>query len=103
MQEFKVLREHHGDKPYLRGDVRFADASEVAHLIRNGVLAPISLEDAQMLETRRFSAEEVSGSFQAIPVDAVEPSPLADETAEPEPKAQVADNTKAAKKAPENK
>jgi hypothetical protein len=38
MQNFKVLREHHGDKPYARGDTRLADASEVAHLVRSGVL-----------------------------------------------------------------
>ena len=41
MQDFKVLREHYGDKPYVQGDTRTARADDVAHLVRNGVLAPV--------------------------------------------------------------
>jgi hypothetical protein len=38
MQKYTVLREHFGDKAYVKGDEREADANEVAHLVANGVL-----------------------------------------------------------------
>lgn len=38
MAEFTVKRQHLGDRMYLPGDTRQAAESEVAHLIRNGVL-----------------------------------------------------------------
>ena len=38
MAEFFVLRQHYGDKMYMPGDVREASASDVAHLVKNGVL-----------------------------------------------------------------
>ncbi|MBM3603645.1 MAG: hypothetical protein FJX25_02580 [Alphaproteobacteria bacterium] len=41
MEKFKVLRQHHGDKPYAEGDTREADERDVAHLVANGVLEPM--------------------------------------------------------------
>lgn len=41
MQEFTVKRHHIGDRDYAPGDVRTAAAPDVAHLVRNGVLAPV--------------------------------------------------------------
>ncbi|WP_457663413.1 hypothetical protein [Sinorhizobium medicae] len=38
MAEFTVKRQHLGGRMYLPGDTRQAAESEVAHLIRNGVL-----------------------------------------------------------------
>lgn len=38
MAEFVVKRQHLGDRMYLPGDTRQAAESEVAHLIKNGVL-----------------------------------------------------------------
>lgn len=37
--KYDVLRQHFGDKAYAAGDIREADANEVAHLVRAGVLA----------------------------------------------------------------
>jgi hypothetical protein len=39
-QEYTVIREHIGDKPYAVGDVRTADPKEVEHLIGK-VLEPV--------------------------------------------------------------
>jgi hypothetical protein len=36
--KFAVKREHFGDKMYMTGDVREANETEVAHLIKAGVL-----------------------------------------------------------------
>ena len=55
MQKFKVLREHHGDKPYQRGDLRIADATEVAHLVRAGVL-----EDPRLTAQSSKAAEDAA-------------------------------------------
>jgi hypothetical protein len=52
MQEFKVLREHHGDKPYVRGDTRKADAQAVAHLVLNGVLADVNAEPQKQVPAK---------------------------------------------------
>lgn len=41
MASFKVMRQHHGDKPYAEGDTREASEADVAHLVANGVLAPV--------------------------------------------------------------
>lgn len=41
MARFKVLRGHIGDRAYAEGDVREATAIDVAHLVKNGVLAEI--------------------------------------------------------------
>ena len=40
MATFKVLRQHHGDKPYAAGDTREASEADVAHLVASGVLEP---------------------------------------------------------------
>lgn len=39
--QFKVLREHTGDRFYKTGDIREVDEMSVHHLVRNGVLLPI--------------------------------------------------------------
>ena len=44
MKQFKVLRQHHGDRDYLPGDTREADPSQVAHLIGAGVLEEVKIE-----------------------------------------------------------
>lgn len=36
--KFEVLRQHLGDRMYMPGDEREANQSDVAHLLRNGVL-----------------------------------------------------------------
>lgn len=45
-QTYKVLRPHIGDRNYLPGDERTADAAEVQHLVKNGVLEAAKAEDA---------------------------------------------------------
>ena len=60
MQEFKVLREHHGDKPYQGGDLRIADATEVAHLVRAGVL-----EDPRLTAQSSKAAEDAADAKAA--------------------------------------
>jgi len=47
MAEFFVLRQHYGDKMYLPGDVREASASDVAHLVKSGVLAEVASKAEQ--------------------------------------------------------
>jgi hypothetical protein len=32
-QDFRVVREHYGDRPYAVGEIRTADPSEVQHLV----------------------------------------------------------------------
>lgn len=39
MKTYTVIRQHLGDKMYMPGDSRKAEPSEVAHLIKSGVLA----------------------------------------------------------------
>lgn len=41
MADFKVIRQHYGDKLYMPGDRREADGRDVAHLVENGVLEPV--------------------------------------------------------------
>jgi len=41
---FNVLRQHYGDREYLPGDTREAEASQVAHLVAAGVLEEIKIE-----------------------------------------------------------
>jgi hypothetical protein len=38
MQKYTVMREHFGEKSYVKGDDREAEPSDVAHLVSNGVL-----------------------------------------------------------------
>lgn len=42
--EYTVLREHLGDRPYAAGDKREAAPSDVAHLVRAGVLIEAKVE-----------------------------------------------------------
>lgn len=55
--DFKVLRPHLGDKPYLPGDVRSAKAATVSHLVAKGVLAPADQDDAAGDEGQKSDAE----------------------------------------------
>ena len=41
MAKFRVMREHHGDRFYARGETREADAGTVRHLVERGVLEPL--------------------------------------------------------------
>lgn len=52
MASFKVLRQHHGDKPYSEGDTRDADERDVAHLVANGVLEPIKAKAERAVENK---------------------------------------------------
>lgn len=52
MASFKVLRQHHGDKPYAEGDAREADPRDVAHLVANGVLEPIKAKAEKPVENK---------------------------------------------------
>ena len=52
MASFKVLRQHHGDKPYAEGDTREADPRDVAHLVANGVLEPIKAKAEKPVENK---------------------------------------------------
>lgn len=52
MATFKVLRQHHGDKPYAQGDEREANESDVAHLVANGVLQPVKAKAAAPTENK---------------------------------------------------
>lgn len=38
MKTYTVLRQHLGDKMYMPGDIRKAKPSDVAHLVKSGVL-----------------------------------------------------------------
>lgn len=38
MKTYNVLRQHHGDKPYAKGDTREANPADVQHLVDAGVL-----------------------------------------------------------------
>lgn len=39
--KFNVIRQHFGDKMYMPGDEREASESDVAHLVKAGVLEPV--------------------------------------------------------------
>lgn len=41
MAEFRVAREHFGDRMYSPGEVREAPVADVQHLVRSGVLIPL--------------------------------------------------------------
>lgn len=45
-QKFTVMRQVHFDKPYVEGDTYEGNAGEVAHLVANGVLAPVKAKAA---------------------------------------------------------
>lgn len=40
-KEFRVIRQHLGDRMYMPGDTREADPKEVAHLVAGGVIEPV--------------------------------------------------------------
>lgn len=42
MQKYTVTRHLVGDRDYKPGDVREADPNDVAHLVRSGVLVPMT-------------------------------------------------------------
>lgn len=46
MKTYDVLRQHYGDKQYLKGDTRQADPAEVKHLVDAGVLRETKPEKA---------------------------------------------------------
>lgn len=74
--KFLVLREHLGDKPYAKGDIREAFSHEVAHLIGVGVL------------------EEVPEVPPAPPPPEDPPAPPEDQPAPPEDQPAQAKETK---------
>lgn len=42
--QYRVEREHLGDRPYARGDMRVATPCEVEHLVQAGVLTELKVE-----------------------------------------------------------
>lgn len=46
MEKFTVNRQHLGDRMYQAGETREAKASDVAHLVENGVLTAAKAEPA---------------------------------------------------------
>jgi len=42
--EYKVKRQHLGDRLYLENEIRTANHADVDHLVANGVLTPIETE-----------------------------------------------------------
>lgn len=49
MKEYKILREHHGDKVYVPGgENRKATPGAVAHLVSRGVLEEVDATDAEL-------------------------------------------------------
>lgn len=52
MEEFRVLREHIGDKPYAKGDVRRARRADVQHLIAAGVLQEQRTADPEPVKSK---------------------------------------------------
>lgn len=59
VMEYEVKREHLGDKPYMPGDKREAAPSDVAHLVRAGVLVeakvdpPLEVKDGAKSKARK--------------------------------------------------
>ena len=46
MPEYKVLRQHYGDKQYWPGDTREANKNDVQHLIEGGTLEAVEAKAA---------------------------------------------------------
>lgn len=44
MKTYDVLRQHYGDKPYAKGDMREANPFEVRHLVDAGVLRKATIK-----------------------------------------------------------
>ena len=42
MAKFKVMRQHYGDRLYIEGETREADASTVNELVKRGVLKAVA-------------------------------------------------------------
>lgn len=61
MAEFVVKRQHLGDRMYLPGDTRQAAESEVAHLVRAGVLRKATTGGGKPAETK----PETAGKLEA--------------------------------------
>jgi hypothetical protein len=40
-QKYRVVREHYGDRAYVKGEIREADSSDVKHLVPH-VLEPVT-------------------------------------------------------------
>lgn len=49
--EYKVERDHLGDKPYVKGEMRHAEPSDVAHLLRLGVLIEVKVNNPPKIKT----------------------------------------------------
>jgi len=58
MQNFKVVREHIGDKLYKEGDIRRGSEADFKHLIPN-VLVPIGVDDGASDEALRMDGPTI--------------------------------------------
>lgn len=47
VMKYHVHREHQGDRFYRKGDQREAETTDVAHLVRAGVLSPIDTAEPE--------------------------------------------------------
>lgn len=58
-QDFRVIREHVGDRPYAEGEIRTADPRVVEHLIGK-VLEPIEDKPAPAGKARKAPSKSAS-------------------------------------------
>lgn len=61
---YEVMREHLGDRQYVKGDMRELEASDAKHLVESGVLKPAGGEDL----VERAKAERAAPQNKAEPV-----------------------------------
>lgn len=52
MAKYEVMREHHGDRLFQKGEEREADPADVAHLVERGVLAEASAKAAEATQNK---------------------------------------------------
>lgn len=69
MQSYRVKREHIGDKDYSVGDVRNANAQDVAHLVDSGVLEPVGPKGDGKKPAQAKSAPAAKNKRAAVPAN----------------------------------
>jgi len=86
MATFYVLRQHFGDRSYVKGDTREANESDVAHLVRSGVLKLVEPETPPPLPTPEPERPpELDPGQTPVPEPKAEPEPL-NKAEEPAPR-----------------
>ncbi|MQU72346.1 hypothetical protein [Sinorhizobium meliloti] len=62
MKTYDVLRQHYGDKQYLKGDIRQADPGEVKHLVDAGVLKEAKAKADKPAASKPEKADKVTAN-----------------------------------------